>query len=129
MATYTLPITTTGENGAAVGSAQTPVAVRGFVDLVKVDYSATAPATTDLTLVELASDGTTTLQTILSLADTATDTTKYPEHAKHDATGTDDGQKTEYFVDGILKVSLAGCNALAPAAVVTLRVIEVENAF
>jgi hypothetical protein len=121
MATYTLPVITTGDAGSADGEYLTGFAVRGFIAGIRVDYHADAPATTDLVVSEVGGLN----QVILTLADQKTDGIWYPERDVHGDDGVAIASASAlYYIDGQLSVSIAQCDALAPAATVTVQVIE-----
>ena len=124
MPIYRLKVTTTGVGGSAVGSAVLPFDLPPcLLEAVKVDYHASAPNTTDLTLVETKGLG----RTLLTLANNATDGTYYPRHTTHDTAGADAGSKTPFVVEGPLQVSLAQCDALIDAVTVDLLLVENRN--
>lgn len=111
-----LPITTTGSAGSAAGSATAgvPGGVARLI-AVDIDFNASAPATTDTTIA--ADRGT-----ILTVTNSATDKTFYPRVPVQVAAGTDLAGRGEEppIVEGTVTVSLAGSNALDPAATVGL---------
>ena len=90
MPVYTYHINTEGDAGDATGSVTMDIDLpMALVDCIKVDYGATAPGTTDLTVEE--AEGL--KRTILTLADTATDAEKYPRLRRHAACGADTSQR------------------------------------
>lgn len=124
MPVYTYHINTEGDAGNATGSVTMDIDLpMALVDCIKVDYGETAPGTTDLTVEE--AEGL--KRTILTLADTATDAEKYPRHTLHDDEGADIAGMVDYYVvNGPLKISIAGCDELTPAATVTISVLVGE---
>ena len=113
-----ISVTTTGGDGAAVGNGVSLNVISGRVLAIHLDYHASAPATTDVTVTEL--DAPT--QTILSEANVNTDGWYYPRQRSHDNAGDDQPvEVVEPFVmNDHLKVAVAGCNALTGAVVATV---------
>lgn len=105
-------VTTTGSNGSAAGSA-TSVALNGELIDIHLDYHATAPNTTDVTIAY----GTPGLGTIATNADSATDVLLAPRQELPSASGNWE----LYPLNGTITVAVAECNALAPAVVATIR--------
>ena len=115
--TETIKVTTTGSAGSATGSASSGAALVGWIEDVYIDYHASAPATTDVTLSFATRGGN-----ILVVSDSKTDK-RYPV------------RDTPYFSDGTamtdalarvcvndnLTVSVAGCDALTNAVVVYIK--------
>ena len=91
-----------------------------MLEAVKVDFHASAPATTDVTIAEADGLG----RTLLTLTNVNTDGTYYPRHPLHDTDGVEGSGITPFVVEGRITVAVAGCNALDPAVTVTLMVIE-----
>jgi len=128
VAIYTIRVTTTGEAGSAVGEATAlnnpfgkwPFSNRApFLWALKVDYHASAPETTDVVISEDGGLG----RTLLTLSNRNTDGVFYPRYPTHDATGVEENQLEAAVLEGPLKVSVAGCNALDDAVVVTAQII------
>lgn len=119
-------VTTTGSAGSATGSATTADEFHGFLHKVRIDYHASAPATTDLTLVETEAASL----TLLTLTNNNSDGTYLPREAVHDNAGTGvtyDGTRPIYErspVSGHLTVSLAQADALTDCVVVDIYVEE-----
>jgi len=123
----TIPVTTTGGDAAATGTGTLPhkLPKGSFITAIYVDYHASAPATTDVTITDDANPD----QPILTLTDKNTDAWYYPTHAMHDNTGVDTGQRGLFMSEGAISVAVAGCNALAPAVTVyiqTMRNVDIE---
>ena len=117
----TLKVTTTGDAGLATGTKTSDFELRpSILDAVKVDYHASAPATTDLTISEAGGLG----RTLLTLSNINTDGTYYPRHTTHDNVGADAGSKAPYIIEGKITVALAGCDALVDAVTVSLQIVE-----
>lgn len=116
---YTIPVTTTGSAGSASGSEKVD-GINGFLLGVYLDFAASAPATTDTTI---ATDNP--AQTLLTVTDSATDTYVPVRVQAKDATGAAiSGVYEMYPLDGMLKVSLAQCNAITSAVVAYAYVLE-----
>lgn len=126
MATYRVAVTTTGAAGSATGSAQTiDLPLGSWLIGVRVDYHASAPATTDVTISETDGLG----QTLLTLTDNNTDGVYYPVTEICDDEGTAiTGSYNMYAVEGPLTVAVAGCDALTDAVVVTIQTYTVQDA-
>lgn len=113
-------VTTTGSAGSATGTATTPP-LYGILGFVKRDYNASAPATTDYTLTEAGG----AQRTLQSISNTATDAVDYPA-VQQTANGVAiAGAYTPYILTGTpLTVTLAQCDALTDAIVVTIQTLE-----
>lgn len=121
MPSYTIRVTTTGSAGSAAGTGTLPFKLAmAAIDAIKVDYHASAPATTDVTITE--TEGL--QQTVLTLTDNKDDGTYYPRHAIHDPTGAAISGAGLITVEGQLQVAVAGCDPLTDAVVVTIRTLE-----
>ena len=117
-------VTTAGSAGSAVGDT-TSGALMGRIISIYVNYHASAPATTDLDIDEVGGAAV----KLVNLDDTATDATVYPAVALTNNAGvalTYDGTNEIYVPFAIanrpVKVTLAGCDALTNAVVVTILV-------
>lgn len=117
-------VTTTGAAGSATGAANTTQPISGKIQKVRLDYHASAPATTDVTITERV--GSTDWETIHTETDSKTDVTRYPRRAVEDNaenTVTYDGANEiyePYVVDGYVRVAVAGCDALTGAVAATI---------
>lgn len=115
-------VTTTGSDGEATGSGETELPVNGKLYAVYMDYHATAPATTDVTIALTEPPSA----TILTLTDDKTDGWRFPREQAHSNAGvglTYDG--THVVVEappvaGNLTVSVAQANALTDCVTVYL---------
>jgi len=120
---HKVKVSTAGSAGSAVGSG---LAVTGIGRLVAVhvDYAATAPATTDLTLTSEGDPDGPASVALLAVANTVTDGWYYPTNVAVDAVGAlVAGLGVPPVVHaGAIGVSLAQCNALTDAAIVSLYV-------
>lgn len=115
----TVAVTTTGSAGSATGNADSPQ-IRGEVLGLWVNYHASAPGTTDITITDKLSG-----QTLYSKANSATDV-YIPLRVfglKSDGTAlTSDVTPQKYAIAAGINVALAGCDALTDAVKVTLVV-------
>lgn len=104
--TFKKTVTAEGSAGAATGSADVGP-VNGRVLAVHRDYSASAAATTDVTVATKSAPA----QTILSVANTATDGWDYPRALMQGADGADlTGVYDALAVDDYLTLSVGGAN-------------------
>lgn len=116
-----LAVTTTGANGSAEGEATTPGGIRGAVMSFRVDYEATAPNTTDVTITEVGGAG----RTLLTLTDRNTDGEFPVRIAEVGATGTAGTGTTPILMGGEpIEVAVAGCNAITNAVVVWIYILQ-----
>lgn len=117
-----VPVTTTGSAGSATGEVTTdaPGGIRGYLENVYVDYHASAPATTDVTISE--ADGP--ARTLLTLTDTNTDADVAPRKLEQDTVGADLASSTRYSLAGQITVTVAGADALTNCVVVYLDVLQ-----
>jgi len=116
--TEKVEVVTAGEAGAAIGSKKSR-AMNGFLLDIKLDYHASAPATTDVTITDV--DG----NTILTVSDSKTDglfapRQKLVDNAKADITNSHD----RFAVNGTLNFAIAQCDALNPALTATIRYLR-----
>ena len=118
-------VNTTGVAGSATGNKTSDWELQPCVlDAIKVDYHASAPATTVLVVSEAGGLG----RTLLTLTATATDGVFYLKHAVHDEAGAVvNGLKEPYVIEGKITVTVTLSNALVPVATVTLQVLEDSN--
>ena len=121
---HKITVTTTGSNGSATGTGYSTRAVNGEVRALRVDWGATAPASSDIDVV-VESDDNRPEVVLFSKDDSATDAWVYP---KVQSTGTDgnaiSGEYQHPLANGRLKVSVAGCNALTTAVTVYAFVVR-----
>jgi len=88
---YILNVPTTGEDGAATGTAETDLPVWGAIWEIVVDYHASAPNTTTVDVDEVGGAA----RKILDLAAANTDAAYRPRHVPHGTTGTAGSSATE----------------------------------
>lgn len=119
-----LSVDTTGADGSATGAANTTMPIAGKILKIRLDYHASAPATTDVTITERV--GSANWETLHTETDSATDVTRYPRRAVEDNaenTVTYDGTNEIYepfVINGFVRVAVAGSNALTAAVVATI---------
>jgi len=117
--TVAIPVTTAGADGSATGSASSGL-LGGFILAIFADFHADAPATTDTTIAYGTRGGT-----ILALTDTKTDALHVPQRQASDAAGAAIAGAYGYFpIHDKLTVSVAQCNALAPAVTVYVTLLR-----
>lgn len=118
MTEHVIQVTTTGSAGSATGATESEDLVYGFIEAIKLDYHASAPATTDLTIAEVEGMA----RTLFTRTNSATDGTFYPLIQAQDTTGTNiTGVYSGIYVEGVhLNVSLAQSDALTNAVVVRI---------
>jgi hypothetical protein len=116
-----VPVTTTGSSGSATGTGMTS-AYSGLLMGVKLDYHASAPNTTDVTLAE-AGGGS---RTLLTVSNNNTSGAYYPTVEAQDGTGAAvSGVRLPIALGGTaLQVTVAQSNALTEAVVAWLLIVE-----
>jgi hypothetical protein len=114
-------VTTTGTTGSATGTGTTS-AYSGLLLGVKLDYHASAPNTTDVTLSE-AGGGS---RTLLTVSNNNTSGAYYPTVEAQDTAGAAvSGVRLPIALGGTaLQVTVAQSNALTDAVVAWLLVVE-----
>ncbi len=116
---HELKISTTGSAGTATGSAVLALPLSELV-AIYLDYHASAPSTTDLTLT---SPGNPASLTVLTLSNNATDGWYYPRVQDHDNTGSAvTGSYSDPPIHGNLQADLAQADALTDCLVITVYV-------
>lgn len=117
--TYTVAVTTTGSAGSASGSGVTEIA-HGFLLDVFLTYHASAPATTDVTVLQTGS-----ADNLILVTDNATSGRYAPRQAlvtRANAAITNGHDRIP--VTGTITVSVAQSDALTGAVTATIRVLE-----
>lgn len=121
---HKITVTTTGDDGDAIGSGYSTRAVIGEVRALKVDWGTTAPETSDITVV-VENDDNRPEVSLYSKDDSVADAWVYP---KVQSTGVDgvaiSGEYQHPLANGRLKVSVTGCNALDPAVTVYVFIVN-----
>ena len=107
-------ITTVGSAGSAVGSGVTE-AYDGFLLQVDLNYHASAPATTDVTLTYAKQGGA-----ILTVSNNATDAVKAPRQEICNNAGVAQGLYDYFPTNEPISIAVAQCDALTGALVATL---------
>ena len=125
--TIAVPVTTAGEAASAVGSA-TSEALYGMLLDIRLDFHASAPATTDTTVAYAAfydkeGDSIPTFGNILVVANVNTDGTYAPRQDYCDDAGAVMGQQPHFPLNGPLTVSVAGADALTNCVIAYIRYI------
>lgn len=126
MATIVIDVNTTGGDGAATGTADSPP-LFGKLREIEVAYLNSAPNTTTVDIDELLAANATGRK-VLDKAASNTNTTHYPNVASQDNTGagvTFDGTNEIYqpfvFSGRKVRVTLDDSDELSPAVRVTLK--------
>lgn len=114
--TEKVQVTTTGGAGVATGSADSPAMMGELLDIY-LDFSASAPATTDTTIAFKEQGGD-----VLVVTNSVTDARLHPrakpvDNANVAITNAND----KFYLNGALTISLAQCDALAPALTAYIR--------
>jgi hypothetical protein len=107
-------VTTTGADGAATGSASS-IPIQGFLLDVYINFHASAPATTDVTIADP------TFGNILVKSNSLTDVWLAPRKQTCDAAAADTGLYDLIPLNSALTISVAQADALTDCVVVTLR--------
>lgn len=116
---HRVTLTTTGSAASAVATDTLTLGRPGFVRAIKVDYHASAPATTDLVIKDSSASGA----TLFTAANTATDIAQKPvgmpglDEGNAATAATDIGSGGWPFSTG-LYFDVAGSDALTGAVVV-----------
>jgi hypothetical protein len=109
-------VTTAGSAGSATGSGTT-VPIQGFLLDVYLNYHASAPATTDVSLSDAV------FGEIFANDNSATDVWLTPSRQITDAASADTGLYDLVPINGVLTLSVDGCNELTDALVATIRYV------
>lgn len=119
---YSGAVTTTGSAGAATGTATISVPAWGYLEWIYLDYHASAPATTDVTIAHAA---TPPGGNILVRSNSATDGLFYVRgSASSSAAAAITDSNVRVPVGGSISVSVADCDALTGAVTVYLGVSD-----
>lgn len=117
MITEPIRVTTTGSAGSASGTTDSTLPISGILVGVRIDYHASAPATTDVTITEL--NGLE--RTLLTVSNTNSDGVYYPFVELQDTSGAGQGNYAPQVLSSSrIRVSVAQADALTDAVVVTL---------
>lgn len=116
--TEIVTVTTTGGAGVATGSASSG-ALHGYLIDIYLDFNAAAPATTDTTI---AFASTPPGGNLLVVTNSATDALIAPRQKPVDNANAAITNAYDYFfLSGKITISLAQCDALAPALTAYVR--------
>ena len=110
----TIKVSTTGSAGAASGSEET-VPIQGFLLDVYLEYNASAPNTTDVTISDPV------LGDLLVISDNNTDGKYAPREPNCDAAGAANGLFDLIPINSALTIAVAQADAIPNCVVVTLR--------
>lgn len=106
-------VTTVGAGGAATGTT-TINCTPGWLESIQIDFAGTAPGTTDTTITQAASP-----TALLTVTSSVTDATFYPRATCCDTSAAGiTNSYTKLWVHGPVTVTVAQCDALAPAMTV-----------
>jgi hypothetical protein len=112
-------VTTTGSDGSASGTANTP-SIMGYLLDIYLDYHASAPATTDVTITH-----EDTGAPILTIANNATDGKYAPLLQGVDADGAAvDGVYISHSINSKITVAVAQADALSPCVTAHIRYVK-----
>lgn len=112
-------VDTTGVDGAAAGSAALG-GLHGYLLDVYLDYHASAPASTDVTISYRRRGGT-----ILTMANNATDKLVAPRRQVQGSDGSNlAGQYEKYPISGDLAIAVAQANALSSCVTLFVRMVD-----
>ncbi len=114
VATQRIAVTTTGSAGSAAGSAMS-IPIKGFLLDVYLDYHASAPITTDVTISEEV------FGNVLVRSNSATDGWLAPRKQTCDPAAADTGSYDYIPLDGPLTIAVAQADALTDCVVATIR--------
>lgn len=118
--TYKVEVTTVGADASAVGSGYTDLAIRGYLVDIYLDYDATAPGTTDVTITDNEIG-----HSLLVVSNNATDGMFSPRSKPVDnANAAITNAHDRFSINGKIKVAVAGANALDPCVTAYIRVDE-----
>lgn len=125
MQSVKVSVTTTGSAGSATGTAFSANSVFGAILAIRVDYHASAPATTDIDVV-VESDENRPEVTLYDKDNANTDVWVYPKVQSTDITGTaiDSQYQWVFSAGGRVKVTVGGCDALTDAVVVYVFALD-----
>lgn len=114
-------VTTTGSAGSASGTGYSPHPINGAMRAVRVDWHASAPATSDIDVVGESDDDHPEV-TLYDKDDANSDVWAYPKVQSTDVAGSAIANEYQHPVVAgqRVKVSVAQCDALDPAVTVTV---------
>lgn len=116
---HVVSVTTTGSDGSATGSATSELIMGELLD-IHLNFHATAPNTTDTTI-------STSLGNLLVVTSSSTDALIAPRQKCVDnANSAITNSFDRFYINGVVTIALAECNALTGAVVATIRVLRVS---
>lgn len=115
-AQYVIPITTTGADGSGAGSATTETIMGELIDIY-LDYNASAPNTTDVTIAYATRGGNILVVTSANTDVLLAPRQKYVDNANAAITNS----HGRFLLNSALTITIAESNALAPAVTVYIR--------
>lgn len=114
-----IKVTTTGSAGSATGSTTGTFQARGYLMGVRLDYNASAPATTIVTITEAGG----MKRTLLTAPASATDVTFNPQALVNKNDGTSAAVYFPFYLDGVnITVAVSASDALTDAVEVLLSI-------
>jgi hypothetical protein len=121
--TVKVAVTTTGSAGAATGTAYSDRPLNGTVRQIRVDWSASAPATSDIDVVG-ESDADHPQVTLYDKDDANSDVWVYPKVQSTDVAGAAIANEYQFLAlsGQRIKVVVGQCDALDPAVTVYVSV-------
>ena len=121
-----IAVTTTGSAGSATGDNTSTLVTHGFLLGFRLDYHASAPATTDVTITAELPSGYPAF-TLLTVSNNNTDIAYRPiQAATYDTSNTATGLYTLIPIQGhTIKATVAQADALAPC--VTVYVVYMKE--
>jgi hypothetical protein len=116
-----IAVTTTGSDGSATGTAYSSRPINGRVQAIRVDWAATAPASSDIDVVAESDDDHPEIA-LYDKDNAATDLWVYPRVQSTDTAGSGISNEYQHLVvpGQRIEVVVGGCNALDPAVTVTV---------
>jgi hypothetical protein len=112
-----ITIDTVGGGGVAVGSGVIE-GLYGFLLDIYLDFHASAPGTTDTTIVD-------DFGNVLVVSNSSTDALYSPRREVHDTSGAGASFYDYITLNGSLTISVAGCDQLTGAVTVTVQYLNV----
>lgn len=114
-------VTTTGSAGSATGETTDDFLVHGLLLGVRLDYHASAPVTTVVTITEAGG----LKRTLLTAPASATDVSFNPHNTTQTTVGVNTGFYEPFYLDGVnITVTVTASNALTDAVVVVLSILK-----
>ena len=116
-----IKVTTTGSAGSATGATTDAFLVHGYLMGIRLDYNASAPITTVVTITEAQG----MKRTLLTAPASATDVTFNPQALVNKNDGTSAAFYWPFYLDGVnVVVTVTASDALTDAVVVYLSIAK-----